>query len=194
MDIIQEVSEASDHPSEYQYDDELDDEISEYSEKVEDKEIPLEDLEIIEIDEKKIVQEQFEKIRKSSIFESFIPKEDFYSTPTKKDFKANVQKKKVLKKCRDNKKLMEAVNSEIDYMFDPKRTAIQKKEMEKVHRELVSLEFMVKERKSDFVSIEDQIHREMTKTFDQKVEDYNRLNPSYGMTNGGKNDVYGAIF
>ena len=81
-----------DDSSSYCYDDELDedpesDQEQEESSDCTDDELPLELQEIVEINEKEIIEAQYKKIQKSAIFESFIPKENFFETPTKAEFK-----------------------------------------------------------------------------------------------------------
>lgn len=95
------IEEQSEHESDYQYDDELDLDKEVSVEEVNPEDIPLEDMEIVKIDEEKIIREKYDMIRNKAIFETFIPRENFYTTPNKQDFKAAIAKKKVLKKMRD---------------------------------------------------------------------------------------------
>ena len=58
----------------------------------------------------------------------------------------------------------------------------------------MSLNFIIEEREEDTAEmIEDKIHREVTKTKEQKMEDFLSKPGNLPMKNGGDNDVLQAV-
>ena len=155
-------------------------------------EVPLEEQEIVDIDEQKIVKEQFDKIRLNPMFQDFVPNSEFFAFNNKILHK-KCRWKKVKKVQRKSKGVTYALNDELVDQFK-KDSDDEFEERKQIHREQLSLNFIIEEREEDTAEmIEDKIHSEVTKTKEQKMEDFLSKPGNLPMKNGGDNDVLQAV-
>ena len=104
---------------------------------------------------------------------------------------------KMKQKAEDHEDLKEAVDKEVKYLKGEGLDKAEIEEIQKIHEDQLDLEFILdlKEKEDDEESdeIENRIEREVYKTKEQKMEDFNNNSPNITMKYGGSNDVFQGI-
>ena len=136
----------------------------------------------------------FDKICSNSVFEGFTPTDQFFDFKYKW-LRKKVHNKKVTDKAKKSKKLTRAINNELKDRYKLKDDE-SFYERRKIHKDSLDLRFVINDQKSTLTAtnLEDKIEREITKTKDQKIHDFEKRNPSLPMIGGGRNDVLHGIF
>lgn len=125
------------------------------------------------------------------MFEGFVPVNHYFYLSENYTKKA-LNSKRSRKAQEENPKIKEAIQQEIDFLTND---GLSQKEMDFKKRsesDTVSLDFITNDEEltAKYQAI---IEREINKTPEMKMKDFNTINPTLGMVQGGANDVFASV-